>query len=173
MFDPRTDLLPEAAGWGQQIRSRVKQNCCCPRSQSITVLLYTFIFSKFSYSLFPLTYPLYVFQYPLLSSLKIWTTPQHCDINIMWLIESMKIRPSVNSLIAGNRSMNCWPVSRTVLQQIGIFFVNSENVVYLLYWFYIGDKVMVYNNICYNQYVSYHTRGYQKVRRLMRWNRYL
>ena len=27
----------------------------------ITVLLYTFIFSKFSYSLFPLTYPLYVY----------------------------------------------------------------------------------------------------------------
>ena len=43
LCDPRTDLLPAAAGWGQQIRSRVKQNCCCPRSQSITVLLYTFI----------------------------------------------------------------------------------------------------------------------------------
>ena len=57
-FYPRTDLLPEAAGWGQQIRSRVKQNCCCPRTQSITLLLYTFIFSKILYSLFPLTYPL-------------------------------------------------------------------------------------------------------------------
>ena len=42
--------LSEAAGWGQQIRSRVKQNCCCPRTQSITVLLYTFIFSKLSHS---------------------------------------------------------------------------------------------------------------------------
>ena len=64
LFDTRTDLLPEAAAWGQQICSRVKQNCCCPRSQSITVLLYTFILSKFSYSwsLFPLAYPLDVFK---------------------------------------------------------------------------------------------------------------
>ena len=47
-----------------QICSRVKQKCCCPRSQSITVLLYTFILSKFSYSwsLFPLAYPLDVFK---------------------------------------------------------------------------------------------------------------
>ena len=42
-------------------RSRVKQNCCCSRSQSITFLLYTFIFSKCSYSLYPLTYPLFSF----------------------------------------------------------------------------------------------------------------
>ena len=59
---PKNDLLPKTAGWGQQICSRVKQNCCCLRSQSITVLLYTFIFSKFSYSLFSLTYPLDVFS---------------------------------------------------------------------------------------------------------------
>ena len=51
-----------ATGWGQHIRSRVKQNCCCPKSQSITVLLYTNIFFKISYSLFPLTYPLDVFN---------------------------------------------------------------------------------------------------------------
>ena len=54
------------------------------------------------------------FQYPLPSSPRIWTTPRHCDVNIMWLIEPIKIRPSVNSSIAGNRSMNCWPVNRTV-----------------------------------------------------------
>ena len=34
----------------------------CPRSQTITVLLFTFIFSKHSYSLFPFTYPLNVFN---------------------------------------------------------------------------------------------------------------
>ena len=57
LFHPRTDLLPEAAGWGQQIRSRVKQNCCCPRSQSITVLFNTpSFFLQKNYSLFPLTY---------------------------------------------------------------------------------------------------------------------
>ena len=54
------------------------------------------------------------FQYPLPSSPRIWTTLRHCDVNIMWLIEQMKIRPSVNSSIAGNRSMNCWPVNRSV-----------------------------------------------------------
>ena len=97
MFDPRMDLLPEAAGWGQQIRSRVKQNCCCTRSKPRTVLLYTFIFQKFSYSLFPLTYPLDGFN-----SQRIWTTPRHCDVTITWLIEPMEIRPSVNSSIAGS-----------------------------------------------------------------------
>ena len=35
---PRTDLLLEAASWGQHIHSPVKQNCCCPRSQFITGL---------------------------------------------------------------------------------------------------------------------------------------
>ena len=51
-------LGSRTTGFGQQIRSRVKQNCCCTRSQSITVLLYTFIFSTKLYSLFPLTYSL-------------------------------------------------------------------------------------------------------------------
>ena len=45
---------------------------------------------------------------------------RHCDVNITWLIEPMKIRPSVNSSTAGNRSMNCWLVNRTVMQLIGI-----------------------------------------------------
>ena len=48
---------------------------------------------------------------------------RHCDVNITWLIEPMKIRPSVNSTIAGNRSMNCWPVNRTVMQLIGILLL--------------------------------------------------
>ena len=44
------DLLPSACGFGQQISPRVKQNCCCPRTQSITVYYYVsvpvFIFKK-------------------------------------------------------------------------------------------------------------------------------
>ena len=36
LFDPRTDLLPKAADWGQHICSRIKQNCCCPRSRFLT-----------------------------------------------------------------------------------------------------------------------------------------
>ena len=44
--------------------SRIKQKCCGPRSLSMTVLLYTFILAKLSYSwsLFPLTYPIDVFK---------------------------------------------------------------------------------------------------------------
>ena len=37
LFDPRTDLLPPVCGLGQQIRPRVKENCCCPQIWSITV----------------------------------------------------------------------------------------------------------------------------------------
>ena len=128
MFDPRTYLLPEAAGWGQQIRSRVKQNCCFPRNQSITVLLYTFVFSTKLYSIFPLTYPLLFrrFQYPRPSSLRIGTTSWLCGVNITWLIEPMKIRPWVNSSIAGNRSLNCWTVNRKLLQLLVILLLTAK-----------------------------------------------
>ena len=51
LFDPRMDLFPEAAGWGHQIPSRVKQNCWCPRTQSKTVLLYTNIVTSISHDL--------------------------------------------------------------------------------------------------------------------------
>ena len=66
---------------------------------------------------------------------RISTSPRNCDVNITWLIEPMKItwliepmkiRPSVNSSIASNRSMNCWPVNRTVLQRIGIFLLTVK-----------------------------------------------
>ena len=101
LFDPKTDMLPEVAGWGQQICLRVKQNCCCLRSQFETVFLYTFIFSKFSYSVFPFAYQLDVFNI-LVHKSKIWTMLWHCDVNITLLIEPMKIRPSINSSIEGN-----------------------------------------------------------------------
>lgn len=50
-FDPRTDMLPEAVGWVQQVHSRVKQIRCCPRTQSILFCytLNTFIFRLFYY----------------------------------------------------------------------------------------------------------------------------
>ena len=126
LFDPRKDLLPKAAGWGQQIPLSVKQNCCCPRSQSITVLLYTFIFFKIF--LFTLSTHISIrwFQYPRPSSLRIWTTPRHCYVNITWLTEPMKIRPWVNISPGGNRSMNCWLVNITVLQLIGIFLLTVK-----------------------------------------------
>ena len=66
------------------------------------------------------------FQYPLPSSPRIWTTPRHCDFSIMLLIEPMKIRLSVNSQIADNRLMNCWPINRTVLQLIGILLLTVK-----------------------------------------------
>ena len=97
-------------GFGQQIRSKVKQNCCCPRSQSITVLLYTFIFKKKIFTFSTHIYPLDILNILVRQVRESW----HCDFNIMWLREPMKIRPSVNSSIAGNRSMNCWPVNSLV-----------------------------------------------------------
>ena len=60
---------------------------------------------------------------------------------------AMKIRSSVNSSIVGNRSMSCWPVNRTVMQRIEIFWVNNQSFVYLLYWFYIGEKKTMYYNV--------------------------
>ena len=94
--------------------------------QSKTVLLYTSIFQNFLiHSFYP--HIIRCFQYPRPSSPRIWTTPRHCDINITWL--------------------KCWPVNRTVLQRTIIFFVNSQNVVFLLYLFYKGEKMMVYNNV--------------------------
>ena len=50
LFDPLTDLLPSACGFGQQIRFRVKQNCCCPRTHSITVYYYWIPFHIRSYN---------------------------------------------------------------------------------------------------------------------------
>ena len=99
------------------------------------------------------------FQYPRPSSPRIWTTPRHGDVNIMWLIEQMKIRPSVNSSIAGNRSMNCW---RSIVQFATNrdFVVDSQNVVYLLYCFYIGEKMMVYNK---TRIVAYMCKIMQKL----------
>ena len=143
LFDPRMDLLPEAAGWGQQIRSSVNHNCCCPRSQSITVLLYTIISKKIIHFFHSHIF-IRCFEYPRPSSPRIGTTFWHCEVNITWLREPMKIRPWVNSSVAGNRSMNCWPVNGSVLQLVGILLLN-KNVVYLLYWFYIGEKMMLYN----------------------------
>ena len=118
LFDPRTDLLPEAAGRGQQISSRVKQNCCCPRSQSINrFVIHLYFVQNFrihSHYMFAIYRP------------RIWMMPRHCDVNITWNIEIMKIRPSVNSSIAGNRLTNCWPVNRIVLQLIRILLLTVK-----------------------------------------------
>ena len=61
------------------------------------------------------------FQFPRPSSPRIWTLRQH---HVTY--EPMKIRSSVNSSISGNRSINCWPVNRTVLQLIGILLLTVK-----------------------------------------------
>ena len=66
------------------------------------------------------------FKYPRPSSPRIGTRFWHCDVNITRLRKPMKIRPSVNSSIAGNRSMNCWPVNRPVLQLVGISLLTAK-----------------------------------------------
>ena len=128
LFDLRTDLLAKATGWGQQLCLRVKQSFCCPRNQSISDLLYTFIFSKLSYFLDFWKILIMIFIQQLLILILLTST---ADIKITWPVEPMKIRQLVNSSIEGKRSTNCWPVNRTVMQQIGILFMNSQNVVYL------------------------------------------
>ena len=149
LFEPRMDLLPEAAGWGQQIGSRVKQNCCCPQTQSITVLLYTFIFFKIF--LFTLSTHLFIrcLQY---SCPRIWKTLWHCDVNITWLIKPMNIRPPVNSSIAGNRLMNCWPFNRSVLQLIVILLLTAKMLwiyciafIYEKKWWCITKVIVFYS----------------------------
>ena len=79
------------------------------------------------------------------SNARIGTTSRHCDVKITWLIEPMKIRQSVNISIAGNKSMICWPVNRTFLQLIGILLLTAK----MLYCFYIGENMMVYNKTLY------------------------
>ena len=37
--------------------------------------------------------------------------------------------------------MNCWPINTIFLQLNSDFLVNSQNSVYLLYCFYIGEKL--------------------------------
>ena len=110
--------------------------------QETSLWLFCYIPSFFKIFLFTLYIHTSIrcFQYPRPSSPRICTTPRRCDVNITWLIEPMKIKPSVNSSIADNRSMNCWPVNRTVLQRNISVTCNSPIVVYLLYCFYTGKK---------------------------------
>ena len=93
------------------------------------------------YSLFPLTS-----MFSISLSVK-------CDVNISWLIEPMKTRPSVNSSIAGNSSMNCWVVNRTVMHienRIEIFLsIVKIFCIYciVLYWFYNMKWLCITNKI--------------------------
>ena len=54
-----------------------------------------------------------------------------------WLVELMKIRPSVNCSIGDN---NCWLVSRIVMQQIGNLWLYTVKMYCLLYFFIIYEK---------------------------------
>ena len=67
--------------------------------------------------------------------------PQHCDVNIKWPIEPMKIKAIGQQWAIDQSTVDTFAMSRN-------YFVNSQNVVYLLYWFYMGEKMMVYNNTC-------------------------
>ena len=116
LFDPRTNLC-----------TRVKQNCRCPRSQSINVLLYTFIFPNFLiHSFHALTYQLDIFYILVRQVENLDDASTLWRQYIKWLIEPMKIRLSFSISIAGNRSTNCWPVNRTVLQLIGIWLLTVK-----------------------------------------------
>ena len=81
LFDQRTDLLPEAAGLEQQNHSRAKHNCFCSKSKSIT-----------------LTYRLDVFSILVRQVRESRRLLDFVIVNIRWLIEPMKMRPSVKTV---------------------------------------------------------------------------
>ena len=105
--DNRSFVWPEKGSVARSCRLRATgpfeghQNCCCPRIQLITVLLYTFIFFKIFLFTLSIHISIRCFQYTRLSSPRIWTMHRHCDVNITWLIKPMKIRPSVNMFDSG------------------------------------------------------------------------
>ena len=113
LFDPRTD--PFEGQTKLLLSEEPVYNC-------FVIHLHFFLNIHFFHSHISIR----CFKYPRPSSPRIGTTFWHCDVNITWLREPMKIRPSVNSSIAGNRSMNCWPVNRTVLQLLGILLFTAK-----------------------------------------------
>ena len=133
---------------GQHIRFRVKQNCCCPRSQSIT-FFYTPSFFQQQKITLSTHISIRCFQYPPPSSPRIGTTSWHCDVNTMRLIELMNIRPSVNSSKAGNESMNCWPVNWRVLQLIWFLWLTAK-MLYIYCIAFIWEKKWWCITICFH-----------------------
>ena len=121
-----TNLLPEAEGWGQQIRSRVKQNCCCSRNQSITVLFYIFIFFKIL--LFQLTYPIDVFNI-LVRQVREYMD----DASTLW----RQYIPS--DLMNCHRPKNSFATKKTFLFTVKSLFIYCIA-------FILDKKKMVYNN---------------------------
>ena len=87
LFDPRTD--PFEGQTKLLLSEEPVYNC-------IVIYFHFFIVFSFTFSTHVF---IRCFEYSRPSSLRIWMI-RHSDVNIMWLIEPMKIRPSVNSLIA-------------------------------------------------------------------------
>lgn len=63
-YDNISSAWPKDGSCARNYRLNFIQDCCCIRTQSLTVLLHTFIFQLFfySWSVFPLTYPLDIFN---------------------------------------------------------------------------------------------------------------
>ena len=112
--------------------SGVKQNFCCPRSQSASQQLNGYkasLFQMFIINLF-----IRCFQYPRIK-------PDNLD-NASTLLRQYHVtdwtnekRPSVNSSIGsliGNRSMHCWPDNKTILQLIGILLKAKMLCIYCI-----------------------------------------
>ena len=111
--------------------SRIKQKCCGPRSLSMTVLLYTFILSKLSYS------------WSILSN-RCSVKTENLDVaSTLWRQYHVTYWTNENRAIGQQLTgqLNSFATNMD-------FFVNSQNVVYLLYWFYTVEKLIVY--ICFS-----------------------
>ena len=140
---------------GQQQFCFTRERICCPKLQAD--LLKTFIIFKIvCYSIHSHVH-LFIHVCLKISHDGIYSTVQEsgrrhfCSLRYCnnhswchdhvtcWTYEPMKIRPSVNSLIAGNISMNCWPVNRIMLQRVGIFLWTVQML--CIYWIdFIKEK---------------------------------
>ena len=63
----------------------------------------------------------------------------------------MKITPSVNSSIASNTSINCWPINRTVMQRMGFYWLHcncrNEIIVYTILLVEIVKVILFNGNV--------------------------
>ena len=115
-----------APGWGQR-SVRGSNKIAVVREVSLKLFCYTPSFLKKIIHLFLSHISIWCFKYHSSSSPRIRRTFWHCDVNITWLREPIKIRPSVNNSTAGN----CWPVNRSVLQLVGILLLTAKMLCFI------------------------------------------
>ena len=135
--DPQTYLSPEDAGLGQQIRSWVRYKLLLSEKPvySCFVKHRRFIFKIvlfYEINCYSFANQLIFCIDPRPSSLSILTSPlfryYKRQDHVTYCTKRRSSVNLVNSSIAGNRSMNCWPVNRTVMQRMRIFWLTVKTL---------------------------------------------